>query len=53
MLSDELRNAENYFGPPVISGSYDGSKLALPMKGLTPARPVGSPVNIDPNEFRR
>lgn len=37
----EVRNAQDFFGAPVLSGTYDGQPLTLPMKGLTMAKPVG------------
>jgi hypothetical protein len=37
----ELRNAQNYFGPPAVSGTYDGNLVTVPMAGLLPASPVG------------
>lgn len=37
----EVRNAEDFFAPPVLSGVYDGLPLALPMTGLTMAVPNG------------
>ena len=37
----EIRNAQNYFAPPVFTGTYDGNPVAFPMTGLTPATPVG------------
>jgi PKD repeat protein len=41
----EIRNAQNFFGPAVLSGTYDGSStLSLPMNGLAPAIPVGRPA---------
>ncbi len=41
----EVRNAQNFFGPAVLSGTYDGSStLQLPMNGLAPATPVGRPA---------
>jgi hypothetical protein len=36
----ELRDAQNYFGPPVLSGTFDGKPLVIPMT----SRPVASPV---------
>lgn len=36
-----VQNAQDFFGPPVASGSYDGASLQLPMAGITPAAPVG------------
>jgi hypothetical protein len=38
----ELRDAQNYFGAPVVSGTYDGSPVAVPMTGLEKAAPVGT-----------
>ena len=37
----ELRNAQNFFGPPVLAGTFNGSPLSVPMNGLSPAKPVG------------
>ena len=37
----EIRNAQDYYGPPVVSATYDGRPLRLPMTGLTVAKPVG------------
>jgi len=38
----EIRNVEDYFGTPVLTGSYDGRPLKLPMTNLKVAAPVGS-----------
>ncbi|MDB6029912.1 MAG: hypothetical protein JWM16_250 [Verrucomicrobiales bacterium] len=35
----EIRNAQNYFGSPVLTGTYTGQPLQLPMSGLTVAKP--------------
>ena len=40
----EIRNAQDYFGPPVASGIYDGGPVSVPMTGLTVAAPVGWPA---------
>ena len=37
----EIRNAQNFFGPSVVSGTYAGGSVTLPMTGLIPATPVG------------
>jgi hypothetical protein len=37
----EIRNAQNFFGPPVRSGIYNGGGVSLPMTGLSVATPVG------------
>lgn len=38
----EIRNAQNFFGPPVASGTYDGGAVTLPMSGLSVAKPAGA-----------
>lgn len=37
----EIRDAMNYYGAPVASGTYAGGSVSIPMTGLTPAEPVG------------
>jgi hypothetical protein len=37
----EVRNAQDFFVPPVLTGTFDGQKLNLPMTGLTVAWPNG------------
>ena len=39
--SYEVRNAQDFFGPPVASGAYAGGSLTLPMGGVTPPTPIG------------
>jgi len=39
--SFELRNAQDYFGAPVASGTYAGGSISIPMASLTVARPSG------------
>ncbi len=36
-----LRDAEDYYGKPVLSGTYAGGPLAVPMAGRSPALPLG------------
>ncbi len=38
----EVRDAQNYFGRPVASGTYDGKHLRLPLTGLPVAPAVGA-----------
>ena len=40
----EIHNAENFFGAPVASGTYNGGTVAIPMTGLSIATPVGWPA---------
>lgn len=46
----EIRNVENYFGAPVLTGSFDGRPLKLPMMNQKVAPPVGaqSPTSTTP-----
>jgi parallel beta-helix repeat protein len=37
----EVRNAEDFFAAPLLSGVFDGRPLSLPMTGLTVAAPNG------------
>ena len=46
----EVRNAQNYFGPIVTTGVYDGGPITIPLTGLEPAQPIG-PGLIEPSEF--
>lgn len=37
----EVRNAQDFFGSPVASGSYRGGTIPIPMAGLSVAQPIG------------
>jgi hypothetical protein len=37
----ELRNVQDIFGPPLLSGTYSGGPLVLPMAGVTPPAAMG------------
>lgn len=37
-------DAQDFFGAPVVTGTYDGSPIAIPMQSLTKAAPVGVPA---------
>lgn len=44
----EIRDAQNYFGPPVLTGTYNGGPIQLPLSGLTAVSPLvgaGHPSN--------
>ncbi len=49
--SFEIRNGQNYFADPVVTGRYDGGSVAVPLTGLEPAQPIGSPGAFEPEEF--
>jgi hypothetical protein len=38
----EVRNGQDFFSPPVVSGIFDGQPLQLPMTGLTVAKPMAA-----------
>lgn len=44
----EVRNAEDFFAPPVLSGVFDGQPLNLPMTGLSVAVPNGPMLTPPP-----
>lgn len=37
----EVREAQNFYGGPVLSGTYSGGSLSLPMSPVTPAAVIG------------
>ncbi len=45
----EVRNAQDFFGAPVLTGVYDGRPVALPMTGLGLGTPVGN-VPVTPRQ---
>lgn len=38
----EIRDVQNYFGNPVVTGTYTGGAVSVPMTGLPVAAPKGS-----------
>lgn len=40
----EIRDAQNYFGTPVVTGTYNGGTVNIPMTGLTKETNTGSGV---------
>ena len=45
----EVRNAQDFFGPTVVTGRYDGRSISLPMKNLTFGRAVGIQSHPEPS----
>ena len=37
----EVRNVQDIFGAPVVSGTYGGGSIDVPMNGVTPPQPIG------------
>jgi hypothetical protein len=37
----EVRNVQDFFAPPVLTGTYASGSITLPMTGLTVAAPIG------------
>lgn len=48
----EVRDAQNFFGPPLASGTFDGSPVDFPMTQTAVARPVGL-VPVAPTHTER
>lgn len=46
----ELRNAQDVLGSAVLSGTWTGGALQVPMTGLVPAQPIGSPGSYDSSD---
>jgi hypothetical protein len=47
----EIRDAQNWDTGPVVSGTFDGAPITLPLEDLVPAQPVGVPDAIDSTEM--
>jgi hypothetical protein len=45
----EIRDAMNFYGAPVVTGTYTGSAVTIPMTGLTTAVPVGQSLARPPH----
>jgi hypothetical protein len=43
--SYQIRDAQNWYGGPVVSGMYSGAAVTVPMTGLTLVQPVGTVPN--------
>ena len=37
----EIRDVQDFYGKPVVTGKYDGKAVVVPMTGLTVAAPIG------------
>ena len=44
----EIRNVQDVYGKPVISGTYSGSPVSIPMSGIDPPLPLGRPTRDAP-----
>ena len=52
--SFEVRNVQDYFGPPVRAGTYGGGTISFPMTAMQPPAPIGgsaAPPAITGPEF--
>ena len=45
----QIRDGENFFGAPVVSGTYNGQPVTIPMTGLQVALPFGVVPNPQPH----
>lgn len=41
----EIRNVQQVFGSPLVSGIYSGGLVSIPMAAVTPAAPIGGSPN--------
>jgi hypothetical protein len=41
----EVRSVQAVFGPPLLSGTYGGGTISIPMGGVTPPAPIGGSPN--------
>jgi hypothetical protein len=44
----EVRNVQNWFGTPVMSGTYAGGTITIPMGGVAPPAAVGGSPHAPP-----
>ncbi len=48
----EVRNVQDVFGAPLLSGTYSGGSINIPMGGVTPPAPIGgsprAPIHTGP-----
>ena len=44
----EVRNVQDLWGAPVVSGTYGGGTVSIPMTGVAPPAPIGSVPNAAP-----
>jgi hypothetical protein len=45
----DIRDAQDFFAPPVVTGMYLGMPVAVPMTGLLVAAPVGAALQTPPH----
>jgi parallel beta-helix repeat protein len=43
-----IRNVQDVFAEPVVSGTYDGGTVSIPMNGVEPPVPLGRPTRQAP-----
>lgn len=44
----EIRNVQDVFGAPVVSGVYQGAPIRIPMTGVAPPSPMGRALRTPP-----
>jgi Big-like domain-containing protein len=45
----EVRNVQDFFGAPAVSGTYGGGPVDVPMAGVTPVAPIGGSPTPPPH----
>ena len=52
-IPDLHANVQDIFGAPIVSGTYPGGPIGIPMNGVTPPQPIGGtpqpPIKTAPN----
>jgi hypothetical protein len=44
----EVRNVQDIFGKPIVSGTYSGGTISLPMSGVNAPMPIGRATATPP-----
>ena len=44
----EVRNVQDFFGAPVVSGTYQGGAIEIPMGGVSPPAVIGGAPHPPP-----
>ncbi len=44
----DIRSVQDIYGQPVVSGTYEGGAVSVPMTGIEPTQPIGDPDAIRP-----
>ncbi len=45
----EIRNVQDVFGPAIVSGTFTGDSVSVPMAGVPPPQPIGREAAVPPH----